>query len=656
MDRKGLNPDIEGFLLSLGWLTLLQSAFRLGFLFSHFREFSGSLSVDIRQAFKTGFRFDLQFAALIILILYLLYFLIRLFPQARIHMRAIQKYSVLTLSAILTIIYFIDFKYYDYLGSRLDASILGLIRDSRISLAMTWQSYNIPWLVILAGILIFCYNYILKRLFNWLRAANEPQKMTRMTLVQYILFGLMLPALIYGRVSTYALQWSNAYFSQDPRVNQLTVNPLNNFIFTMNWRDEGFDTNALKEIGTGPSQAFGVLTGVSDTSGYRIYGDSELENLRPRNLIVIILETFPSYKVGIAGNPMNPTPEFDRISRKGELYLNHYVPKVSTAASIFSLLTSLPDLAISNKSSTRNPRLIHQHIPFADIDNVEKYFFVGGSANWGELNGFLSNNVPGIHIFQEGDYLAKPVNAWGISDYDLFRESFNTLDSCKAPFISLILTGSNHSPHTLPTDSIPGFNRVHFNDEWAENGFSGEAELNTFRFMDFSLGWFFDEVQHARWGRQTTIVILGDHGSTNHSCQGKSQPYAIDQDLYHVPLAVIGPGFFPGVIHDYCSENDILPSVMNRMGYYFKSIGLANDLYDRKSRLHYAFYYSSALRRYGLFTGDGVLAIDEKTHGLLNDESDPAREYYPLAREIYELARSRRFLLNSRSNEAGTLQ
>ena len=82
-----------------------------------------------------------------------------------------------------------------------------------------------------------------------------------------------------------------------------------------------------------------------------------LQNKKEPNIVIIILETFPAFKCGILGNPLNPTPNFDALANESILFSRFYVPKLSTAAAIFSTLTGLPDMAIINKSSNGQTEL-----------------------------------------------------------------------------------------------------------------------------------------------------------------------------------------------------------------------------------------------------------------------------------------------------------
>ena len=59
-------------------------------------------------------------------------------------------------------------------------------------------------------------------------------------------------------------------------------------------------------------------------------------------------------------------------------------------------MTGLPDIATVNKSSTRDPFASKQHLLMNDLKEYNKHFFIGGSANWGDIGGFFRGNVEEI--------------------------------------------------------------------------------------------------------------------------------------------------------------------------------------------------------------------------------------------------------------------
>ena len=104
------------------------------------------------------------------------------------------------------------------------------------------------------------------------------------------------------------------------------------------------------------------------------------------NVVVIVMESMAFLKTNIGGHPQNPTPEIERLANSGLLFSEYYVPSEGTARSMFCLVTGVPDVT-SYKTSSRNPLIVNQNTFINAFSEYEKYYFIGGSANWGEIRG-----------------------------------------------------------------------------------------------------------------------------------------------------------------------------------------------------------------------------------------------------------------------------
>src|SRR6185295_7775520 len=121
------------------------------------------------------------------------------------------------------------------------------------------------------------------------------------------------------------------------------------------------------------------------------------------NLVLIHLESFAAFKAGVFGNPLNATPFFDAIAKDGLLFTNFFVPEVPTPRSVFTMITGIRDVNGATTAS-RNPLVGNQHTLVNALEGYEKYYFLGGSATWGNIRGLFGRNIPGLHMYEEGDY------------------------------------------------------------------------------------------------------------------------------------------------------------------------------------------------------------------------------------------------------------
>jgi phosphoglycerol transferase MdoB-like AlkP superfamily enzyme len=297
---------------------------------------------------------------------------------------------------------------------------------------------------------------------------------------------------------------------------------------------------------------------------------------------MIYLESFAGYKTGAFGNPLNPTPYFDKLHADGVAFLNFYTPHTGTARSVFAGITGLPDIE-PNKTSSRNPLVVEQHTVIRHLTNHEKFYFIGGSANWGNIRGILSHNIPDLHLYEEGSYDSPRMDVWGISDLHLFEEANQVLRKQQKPFFAIIQTSGNHRPYNIPEDNR-GFQKRQIDKKRLEKaGFISNDEFNSFRFMDHSIALFMEAARKEEYFDNTIFVFFGDHGISGYAGE-HSNPYMTQLDLsgLHTPLLFYAPKLLgkPRLIQRVASEVDIIPTLASLTGTPHINTTMGRDLFD----------------------------------------------------------------------------
>jgi len=245
---------------------------------------------------------------------------------------------------------------------------------------------------------------------------------------------------------------------------------------------------------------------------------------------------------------------------------------------VFEMLTGVPDVNPTTTAS-RNPLIVNQHTLVNALEGYEKYYFLGGSATWGNIRGLFAHNIPGLHIFEEGDYDAPQVDGWGVSDVVLFDKAQRAFRGQTKPFFAFIQTAGNHRPYTIPDDH-PGFELARVDAAaLAENGFDGLAAYNGMRYLDFSLGSFFAKAREAPWFGNTVFVMYGDHGNPS-TLQTPWEQLLLTG--YHVPLVIYAPGLLKGGgrIDFTASLTDSLPTALSLIGVPYLNTALGRDVLD----------------------------------------------------------------------------
>lgn len=568
-------------------------AFRAVFAVYFARPGNESTAADIAHALYLGAKFDLRLALLVILPILLISWV----PGINVVRGRIARYlwlAYLVLANLAyTAVYLVDFGHYAYLNTRLNVSVLRLLAAPEIALEVAWQSYPVVWAVLgmitlaaAAGWLQWRYAF---PLLDW--RATGPRRWWRLGLgtscVFLALFG------IYGKFSWYPLRWSEAFFVADPYVNALALNPVLYFFDTYGNQSLGYDEQAVRAAYPEVAAYLGVDHPDPATLNFERNVHPQGLTDEPYNVVLIHLESFAARYTGIFRNEAHPTPYFDAIARAGLFFNNYYVPSPGTARSVFAALTGLPDVMGPGSTATRNPQLVAQHVLLDDLDGYKRYYFLGGSASWGNIRGLVTRNVKDMDVHEEGSYESPRVDGWGISDLDLFIEAnkvFRTLGD--QPFVAMIQTAGNHRPYTIP-ENHGDFQVEHRDADVLERfGFESLDEFNALRFLDYSLGHFFEIARKEPYFRRTIFLMWGDHGIPGSGAHLTPAQVKLQLTSYHVPFVIYAPSLFPQgrVLDKMASEVDMLPTVMGILGRPYRYTALGRDLLDpRYDDRRYAF-------------------------------------------------------------------
>jgi len=570
-------PALARFLLALTAINLVVFAAFRGAFWAAFHEGVASASwKDLLKALYLGFKFDLRLSLLLCLPLALLGWISPVDPARRRAARfAWIGYLAAAQGAVL-FAYFVDFGHYAYVRARLNATLIDHLTPVAVAARVAWETY--PVLPVLLGLLLLtcAYAWIVGRAARrtLVPAANPlgrwPRRAALAALAALYALG------IYGKWSWYPLRWSEAYFSSSEALAALALNPVLFLVDTADNRSRPYDTNKVREHYAYTASLLGIKTPDPEKLAFARYVTPPVRPAVPYNLVVIHLESFAAFKAGIFGNRLNATPHFDAIAREGLLFTNFFVPAVPTARSVFTMLTGIPDVNPTTTAS-RNPLVVNQHTLVTALEGYEKYYFLGGSATWGNIRGLFTHNIPGLHIFEEGDYDAPQADGWGVSDAVLFEKAHESIGKGKKPFFAFIQTAGNHRPYTIPDDRR-GFELAQADDAaLRENGFDSLAAYNGLRYLDYSLESFFAKARKAPYFLDTVFVMYGDHGNPS----TRQTPWEqLRLTGYHVPLVVYAPGLIKSGRRIAFTANltDSLPTSLGLLGIPHLNTGLGRDL------------------------------------------------------------------------------
>lgn len=564
--------------------------------YSFFVQLESASSHHILKAYSLGFRFDIKLAVLIILPIAILIFIINNHFFTKKIFRSISRWYFIIAYIFVTLLYFSDFGHYSYLGKRVDATALRFADDLAISSQVLYESYPVIKGVIALIILGFLVNLISKYIYGYFKKHTEYH--TKKKKAFFIIIPLLILAFgVYNSFTHYPLRWSQAFFSKNNQVNQFALNPVLYFFDSFKFRSDGFDLENTKKYYPKIANELGFR---KDTMLFERKINKIDSIKRQPNIVIVMLESVGVAPMSYYGNAINTTPKMDSIIKLSANFSNFYIHKVGTAASVFASITGLPDVD-RIKTASRNPMIINQRVVFDQFEGYEKFYFLGGSANWANIRGVFQANINNLRVFEEGSYkVEKRSDVWGIDDYELFKEADKELlkiHQQNKPFIAYIQTATNHMPFTVP-DKKESFNPLSekeiTEEQLLKGGFDGVSRLNALRYLDFNVGKFLERAKKSGYHDNTIFMFFGDHNTSMLPVQSYKNEFDLNTQLSHVPFFIYAPKYVkPRKINQYRKLVDVVPTAAVLANISFTNYTLGSNALKISSNNNFAFLYDT---------------------------------------------------------------
>ena len=244
------------------------------------------------------------------------------------------------------------------------------------------------------------------------------------------------------------LRWGDAYFSDYAAANQLALNGIFTLGRTIEQRSRNNRASAWMK--TMPAdRALAVTRDLVLQPGDRLLAPAEYPLLRvpgegsravqfsprPRNLVIILMESFLGEFVGALGAPYNATPCFDQLSKKGMLFDHFFSQGTHTHQGLFATLCSVPNLPGFEflMSDTAGKQPFRSLPAILSEQGYQTVYVYNGSPTWDNQEGFFRNQ--GIRYFVGRDDYINPLHndpTWGVSDEDMFMRAVDEIGRLSA--------------------------------------------------------------------------------------------------------------------------------------------------------------------------------------------------------------------------------
>jgi phosphoglycerol transferase MdoB-like AlkP superfamily enzyme len=577
-----LSPLRKAALLWIFWLLLFQMM-RLVLIVCTGAHRGEADALLLARAALHGSRFDMAIAAWLVAPL-ALWWLWRPAPK-RVEKRLV--FAAFLVSSLLGIFALVaEVEFYKEFQMRLGPLAFEYFSTNEehnaIVLGMVWHGYPVLRWTLFCLVVWAAFAFGSRRLFR--EAPGETVSLKTHGPATLILITCTVLA-IRGGLGAAPLRWGDAFFSHNAYANQMAMNGLWAMIDTARHaaKDKGESSKWMKRMPVDEAvlttREIVLLPGekLVDADKFPLLRTSppnEMLVRKPRNVVLVLMESFSARFNDAIGADFGATPNFAALARESILYDRAFSVSTHTAPGVFGTLCSfpiLPDAGYVMKSPLGQQKF--RSLPRIFSENgFETLFLYNGQFSWDNKEGFFRHE--GIQRFIGRHDFKNPVFVdpdWGVSDQDVFDRAvseFNDMSAHGKPFFSVILTLSNHAPFNLP--QVDGLEPI-------RNGGAQNQRLNGVHYADWALGRFMDMAREQPWHDDTLFVFTGDHGFG-------IPPKLTELSLLHmhVPLMFHAPALFKRkgeVRHGVAGHLDILPTIIGLMGFDTPHQAFGRDLF-----------------------------------------------------------------------------
>jgi phosphoglycerol transferase MdoB-like AlkP superfamily enzyme len=553
------------------------STIRLILVTINIKELLNDPVLVILESLWIGIRFDSVIGGYVLIFPFLVLFIAWFFPKRMPWLTQGVIAVTILLSGFSTLLCLINIPYFDHFHTPLTISLLDWMDQPWFIFRMVFSTVSFYPYILLFLLLIFGYVVLfqkLKREFTQQEAGDITNE-TWKSVVRSILFSLCAFVLIVitmrGRIAEKSpIRWGTAYSSQYQLPNQLALNPV--FTFMQSWiersQSQGLrlieDEQAIRNVRH--------YLNISETKKYA----SPIARFVPaagtqthQNVVLVLMESMASWKMGTNGRPYSLTPFLDSLSLHATSLDQFYSDGTHTYNGIYSSLFGMPALL------ARHPMKLTESIqPFTGIahtlgsNGYQTIYFCTHDAEFDNMAGFLSNN--GFQqIVSEKDYPASEVKSTlGVPDHILFDEAIPRISKLAAerkPFFAAFLTASDHIPYVFPTD-------IDFHPR------TSAPNTQIVEYADWSIRQFIKNASRQEWYHNTIFIFIADHGAATDS------KFGLTLSAHSSPCIIFSPGSAqPGrSFHALATQLDIYPTIMGMLNISFVNNTLGIDIFQER--------------------------------------------------------------------------
>lgn len=315
---------------------------------------------------------------------------------------------------------------------------------------------------------------------------------------------------------------------------------------------------------------------------------------RPRNVIVIVLESVGTKYMGLYGSRYATTPRLVEESKHALLFhnINAHAPYTfcSFMAVNFSIYPGVPWGLAPGALWTPEAGPGYEPTTLASVVKKQGWrtaYLHSGNFEWGGQDSMLEDR--GYDVMEDYKSLNKSLetpalSSWGVEDRYLFDRLIQWIDEKPGqPFLAYCWTDQTHHPYKRSKDTP----HVDFFKGNPPKALPKELDnyLNVLHETDGQIGRLFDTLRARGIADDTLVVITGDHGETFADPHDQRQHgYTVWQEELNVPFMVWNPRLFPEAngrrMPQVGGHVDLNPTVLDILGLEMPDAWQGHSLFD----------------------------------------------------------------------------
>jgi len=351
-------------------------------------------------------------------------------------------------------------------------------------------------------------------------------------------------------------------------------------------------------------KAFAITEGENLAAFKGAYNNEKIGPLfgiaKDRNLIVIQLESFQNFVIGLEYNGQEVTPNLNRLLFENTAYFDNYYQQIGSGntsdaefASNNSIYGSLMSytyklygkqnyfrgLPVMLKERGYDTAVFHAYENKNFWSRKDAYPNMGFDRFYGGLN-----DRPGDGVYEMKEWMG-----WGLTDTYFYEQTIDLMEELKEPFYSYVISLSNHHPYIM----LDHYQFIKLLPE--DEGNIVFNYLNSAAYTDHALAWFLGALKEKGVYNNSIIAIFGDHVGLTHSDEIDAsmeklfgKPYDFDM-LMNVPLMITIPGAEKDIrqtISTAGGQLDFFPTIAYLMGFdELDTLYLGHNLFSVKEGL-----------------------------------------------------------------------